>query len=81
MVCRPRRTATIGCLVQLRGVVTRRTGVFPQLLQVEYECQKCGQLMGPFEQTGDVELKPQQCVACNSKGPFLVRAAGGEGGG
>ena len=52
--------------------MTRRTGVFPQLRLVEYECLKCGARMGPFEQNGDVEVKPSKCISCESAGPFQV---------
>jgi len=35
-------------LIYLKGVVTRRTGVFPQLKQVQYDCGRCGGTIGQF---------------------------------
>lgn len=40
-------------LVRISGVVTRRTGVFPQLRVVKFDCAKCGYLLGPFTQVGE----------------------------
>jgi DNA replication licensing factor MCM2 len=31
--------------------------------------------MGPFQQTGEKEVKPASCPQCSSKGPFNVNAA------
>lgn len=62
----------LNTLVTVRGVVTRRTGVFPQLRMVNYDCTKCGSLEGPHAQNGDREVKPFKCSMCQSKGPFVV---------
>lgn len=62
----------LNSLVTVRGVVTRRTGVFPQLRMVNYDCGKCGSLLGPFAQNGDRELKPIKCSMCQGQGPFSV---------
>lgn len=62
----------LNTLVTVRGVVTRRTGVFPQLRMVTYDCTKCGGLQGPYAQNGDHEVKPFKCSLCQSKGPFVV---------
>jgi DNA replication licensing factor MCM2 len=59
-------------LVRVDGVVTRRTGVFPQLDRIMFDCAKCGAVLGPFFQTGDKEIKINACAACESKGPFTV---------
>jgi hypothetical protein len=67
-----RRIHHIGCLIQVRGVVTRRTGVFPQLSLVKYDCLKCGYVLGPFAQNGNREEKPQSCPNCQAKGPFSL---------
>ncbi len=64
----------LGNLIKVRGVVTRRTGVFPQLRMVHYDCAACGFVMGPFAQNGDKEVRPAQCAQCQSKGPFNVSA-------
>ena len=36
------RQVHMGCLVRIAGVVTRRSGVFPQLKQCKYTCGSCG---------------------------------------
>jgi DNA replication licensing factor MCM2 len=59
-------------LVTHRGlVVTRRTGVFPQMRSVVFDCSQCGGVLGPFR--NDVtEVKPHSCTHCESNGPFKV---------
>ena len=68
------RTWHLGNLIKVRGVVTRRSGVFPQLSLVKWDCGRCGTTMGPFV-VGDNadDVKPKQCVACQAKGGFTVR--------
>jgi DNA replication licensing factor MCM2 len=62
----------INCLVRVTGVVTRRTGVFPQLKYVKFSCVKCGMIMGPFSQDAHTEIRIQRCASCQSRGPFDV---------
>ncbi|KAI8464621.1 MAG: MCM2/3/5 family-domain-containing protein [Monoraphidium minutum] len=69
------RTWHLGNLIKVTGVVTRRTGVFPQLKVVTFDCGRCGSLLGPFAQQGDTEVRPAVCSNCQSKGPFTVNAA------
>lgn len=52
--------------------MTRRSGVFPQLQQVKYDCNKCGAVLGPFFQNSYSEVKVGSCPECQSKGPFSV---------
>lgn len=59
-------------LIKLAGVVTRRTGVFPQLQEVKFDCVKCGYVLGPFYQNTEKETAPSTCAQCQSKGPFEV---------
>lgn len=59
-------------MVRVGGVVTRRSGVFPQLQQVKYDCNKCGAILGPFFQNSYSEVKVGSCPECQSKGPFTV---------
>lgn len=66
------RTAHLNVLVCVSGVVTRRSGVFPQLKVVKYDCMKCGYVLGPFVQNGEAEIRPNACPQCQSKGPFQV---------
>ncbi|KAJ2388401.1 MCM DNA helicase complex subunit, partial [Coemansia sp. RSA 2559] len=41
------RQTQLNCLVRVSGVVSRRTGVFPQLKYVKFDCGKCGAVLGP----------------------------------
>ncbi|KAI8996853.1 MCM2/3/5 family-domain-containing protein [Pilobolus umbonatus] len=66
------RQSQLNCLVRVSGVVSRRTGVFPQLKWVKYNCAKCGQLLGPFYQDIHSEIKINTCPSCQSKGPFNI---------
>jgi DNA replication licensing factor MCM2 len=51
----------LDCLIRVEGVVTRRTGVFPQMQVVTYNCQKCKALTGSYVQNGNQETKPGRC--------------------
>ena len=62
----------LNTLIRVSGVVTRRTGVFPQLKYVKYDCVKCGSILGPFYQDSIREIKIGNCPNCQSKGPFNV---------
>ncbi|KAL7308157.1 MCM DNA helicase complex subunit [Mucor circinelloides] len=66
------RQSQLNCLIRVSGVVTRRTGVFPQLKWVKYNCGKCNHLLGPFYQDIHNEIKINTCPSCQSKGPFNV---------
>ena len=67
------RQSHLNCLVHASGVVTRRSGVFPQLKYVKFDC-KCGATLGPFQQESNAELKISYCQNCKSKGPFTVNS-------
>ncbi|GAX74193.1 hypothetical protein CEUSTIGMA_g1642.t1 [Chlamydomonas eustigma] len=69
------RSFHLNNLVRVSGVVTRRTGVFPQLRVVMFDCAKCGHTLGPFTQNSDTEIKPQHCPNCSGKGPFNVNSS------
>ena len=64
------RQSHLNSLVRVSGVVTRRTGVFPQLKYVKFDCVKCGITLGPFQQESNVEVKISFCQNCQSRGPF-----------
>ncbi|KAL6519058.1 hypothetical protein OROHE_017482 [Orobanche hederae] len=66
------RQIHLNTIIRIGGVVTRRTGVFPQLQQVKYDCNKCGAVLGPFFQNSYSEVKVGSCPECQSKGPFTV---------
>ncbi|KAI5954620.1 MCM2 [Candida jiufengensis] len=61
-------------LIKVSGVVTRRTGVFPQLKYVKFDCLKCGIVLGPFIQDANTEMKISFCTNCQSKGPFKMNS-------
>ncbi|QLG73229.1 hypothetical protein HG535_0E03130 [Zygotorulaspora mrakii] len=66
------REHNLNSLVRVTGVVTRRTGVFPQLKYVKFNCLKCGSVLGPFFQDSNDEIKISFCTNCKSKGPFSL---------
>ncbi|TPX64282.1 hypothetical protein SpCBS45565_g06016 [Spizellomyces sp. 'palustris'] len=68
------RQSHLNTLVRVTGVVTRRTGVFPQLKYVKYDCVKCGAVIGPYYQDANTEIRVGNCPNCQSKGPFNVNS-------
>ncbi|KAF6819519.1 MCM2/3/5 family protein [Colletotrichum sojae] len=68
------RQSHLNCLVRVSGVVTKRTGVFPQLKYVKFDCTRCGITLGPFQQDSNVEVKVTYCQACQSRGPFTLNS-------
>ncbi|KAG8763915.1 MCM DNA helicase complex subunit, partial [Serendipita sp. 405] len=77
------RRNDLNSLVRVSGVITRRTGVFPQLKYVKFDCRKCGAVLGPFYQDalvgggggkGSNEVKIGVCPHCSSKGPFSINS-------
>lgn len=66
------REINLNSLVRVTGVVTRRTGVFPQLKYVKFNCLKCGSVLGPFFQDSNEEIRISFCTNCKSKGPFSI---------
>lgn len=68
------RQQHLNSLVRVSGVVTRRTGVFPQLKYVKFDCTKCGVTLGPFQQESNVEVKITYCQNCQSRGPFALNS-------
>ncbi|WBW70796.1 MCM complex subunit Mcm2 [Schizosaccharomyces osmophilus] len=68
------RQTHLNCLVRVSGVVTRRTGLFPQLKHIRFTCTKCGATLGPFFQDSSVEVKISFCHNCSSRGPFVINS-------
>ncbi|KAJ3671882.1 hypothetical protein LUZ60_007961 [Juncus effusus] len=66
------RQIHLNTMIRIGGVVTRRSGVYPQLQQVKYDCNKCGAVLGPFFQNSYSEVKVGSCPECQSKGPFII---------
>lgn len=62
----------LNSLVRVSGVVTRRTGVMPQLKYVKYNCGKCGVTFGPYYQDTSKDIKIGVCPNCEGRGPFTV---------
>jgi DNA replication licensing factor MCM2 len=67
------RQIHLNALIKIRGVVTKRTGVFPEYSRIFYRCS-CGDLKGPVYHNNPFEGKQflGQCVVCQSNGPFTV---------
>ncbi|KAI0694356.1 MCM2/3/5 family-domain-containing protein [Cytidiella melzeri] len=68
------RRTNLNNLVRVSGVVTRRTGVFPQLKYVKFDCRKCGAVLGPFYQDSTQEVRISYCPNCEGRGPFSVNS-------
>ncbi|KAK4057384.1 MCM DNA helicase complex subunit [Microbotryomycetes sp. JL221] len=68
------RQTNLDALVRVSGVVTKRTGVFPQLKYVKLDCQRCGEVLGPFQQDATKEVRISFCSNCESKGPFTLNS-------
>jgi DNA replication licensing factor MCM2 len=66
------RQMHLNALIRVKGVITRRSGVYPQLKAVKFDCGKCGAVLGPFAQNGVKEARVGSCSECQSKGPFNV---------
>jgi len=66
------RQSHLNSLVRVSGVVTRRSGVFPQLKYVKFDCLSCGEVLGPFWQDSHQEVKISYCSNCSRRGPFRV---------
>lgn len=70
------RQSHLNCLVRVEGVVTRRSGVFPQLQLVTFNCIKCRAVTGPYTQNSPTEARPSRCPECQSPGPFRINYTG-----
>lgn len=68
------RQTDLNSLVKVNGVVTRRTGVFPQLISTAYDCGGCGHTIGPLQVRGG-ESRPDTCPNCQQRGPFRLNAS------
>jgi len=44
------RQVHLNALIKIKGVVTKRTGVFPELTEIFYKCMKCNLIKGPYIQ-------------------------------
>jgi DNA replication licensing factor MCM2 len=61
------RQIHLNAFIKVSGVVTRRTGVFPQIKLVLWKCTKCGNRQGPYEVRPMSEpTHPTKCPECQS---------------
>ena len=63
------RQIHLNALIKIKGVVTKRTGIYPQLKKVFYFC-KCGERKGPIYITDKDEINLGSCYRCHSTGPY-----------
>lgn len=70
-VIRDIRVSHLNALIKIRGVVTKRTGVFPELRSMFFACTGCGQKKGPFmNNSSSVEETKRylgSCHVCNGR--------------
>ena len=67
------RQCHMGCLVKIAGVVTRRSGVYPQMKICRYNCTHCGYVMGPYTvSTEETKMQGVLCHSCQAKGPYQL---------
>lgn len=65
------RSTNLGKLIRTQGVVTRRTGVFPQMMLVAFRCSFCKGIIEGVKQLSNTEVKPERCVYCQKKGGLM----------
>lgn len=59
-------------LIKIKGVITKRTAVYPKLKKAYFTCNKCGETKGPFFVNGKEDLNIGSCLICQSSGPFQI---------
>ncbi|KAH0795989.1 DNA replication licensing factor Mcm2 [Histomonas meleagridis] len=69
------RQIHLNALIKTRGVVTKRTSVFPQLRIVKWKCSRCGNTIGPFPVTDEKPVPPNYCPVCTAKSGFTIDTA------
>ncbi|NOZ76890.1 MAG: minichromosome maintenance protein MCM [Euryarchaeota archaeon] len=65
------RSADVGILLSVTGIVRKATDVRPKLVEGAYECQRCGDIMR-IPQDGEKLKEPYLCESCEKKGPFKL---------
>ena len=66
------RNQNINSLVKVEGMVTKRTSVYPQVMQLYLRCEKCYSEVGPLYNNGIEDFQVGECHGCQSKGPFRM---------
>lgn len=64
------RQVHLNSLIKIRGVVTKRTGVFPELKEEWYKCISCGHIKGPI-MNSDQKTYMGKCYICHKESYFL----------
>ena len=66
------RQVHLNALIKIRGVVTKRTTVFPELQKMFFRCNGCQDLKGPLYHHSIEDQKQflGSCIICQSRGPF-----------
>jgi len=62
----------INSLIKVRGVITKRTNVFPQLKKIYFFCNKCGDRKGPYYTNFSDDIEIGTCIICQMKGPYTI---------
>merc|ERR1719408_106303 len=65
-------TKHLNKLVNVNGVVTKRSVVQNQVKRLYLRCAKRNFPSGPFDVMEEKDLKPGSCIECQSKGPWRV---------
>lgn len=69
------RQIHLNALIKIKGVITKRTGIYPQMKKVYFFC-KCGERKGPiYLNLTDEGGKLGNCYRCHSSGPFALDTA------
>ena len=67
------RCENIGHMVKLKGVITKRTSVYPKLKTAYFNCVKCGEKNGPFHYNSvNDQIIIGSCPVCQSNGPYTL---------
>lgn len=66
------RYKNLDSLVKVRGVITKRSGLFPQMKKINFFCENCGEKKGPVFFNGNDDIQLGSCNYCSKKGPFKV---------
>ncbi len=70
------RQVNLHGLVKVRGVVTKRTSVFPRLRVASYICMRCGATKGPFMINGEEEPEMGACNVCQQINRYKLNDEG-----
>ncbi|TPX32369.1 hypothetical protein SmJEL517_g04518 [Synchytrium microbalum] len=66
------RQSHLNSLVRTSGVVTRRTGVFPQLRYIRYRCLACDEVSRVHYQDPTQELRVRICEDCQGRNTLRI---------